>query len=292
MKAYHSIAAISAVFLGFSAPAKAHRSWIVPSSTVLSGEEPWVTFDAAISNNLFFADHHAPELTAISAIGPDGEKEPLLNGSKGKYRTTFDLKLEKAGTYKVASVREMIMARWKEDGEEKSFRGSAGDFEKEKIAGKPGVSVTESSSRVETFVTKGEPSTGALKLTGKGLELEFAETHPNDLFAGGKAKFILKKDGKPAAGVTVTAIPGNDRYRSEAGEITATTGSNGEFEIVFKEAGRWWLNASLDGDGEGKKAEDSDKDSKAGKTEKSGADKSAQPTKRCSYTAVFEVLPE
>ncbi len=34
-------------------PALAHRMWILPSSTVLSGMEAWATFDAAISNTLF-----------------------------------------------------------------------------------------------------------------------------------------------------------------------------------------------------------------------------------------------
>ena len=43
-----------AALVTLSSPALAHRFWILPSSTVLSGEEPWVTFDAAVSNNLFF----------------------------------------------------------------------------------------------------------------------------------------------------------------------------------------------------------------------------------------------
>ena len=32
-------------------PALAHRFWIIPSTSVLSGDDQWVTFDAAISNN-------------------------------------------------------------------------------------------------------------------------------------------------------------------------------------------------------------------------------------------------
>ncbi|MCW1923201.1 DUF4198 domain-containing protein [Luteolibacter arcticus] len=253
-----------AALVTLSSPALAHRFWILPSSTVLSGEEPWVTFDAAVSNNLFFADHVAPPLEAFKAIGPDGQPAELQNGAKGKYRTVFDLALTKEGTYKVATVREMTLASWKEGEETKNFRGSAAEFKAAALDGKPELKVTESYSRVETFVTRGEPTTDALKPSGKGLEIVFGQTHPNDLFAGEKATFVLHLNGKPAAGVKVSVIKGDDRYRSEAGEITATTNDKGEFEVTWPDAGRFWLNAAVVGDG--------------------GA--------RSVYTAVFEVLPE
>ena len=37
----------------------AHRQWVLPSSTVLSAADPWVTVDAAVSNELFYFDHVA-----------------------------------------------------------------------------------------------------------------------------------------------------------------------------------------------------------------------------------------
>ena len=37
--------------------AQAHRAWMLPSATVLSGEEPWITVDAAVSNDLFYFEH-------------------------------------------------------------------------------------------------------------------------------------------------------------------------------------------------------------------------------------------
>ena len=47
-------------------PAAAHRFWIIPSASVFSGENQWVTVDAAISNNLFFANHVSAPLQAIT----------------------------------------------------------------------------------------------------------------------------------------------------------------------------------------------------------------------------------
>lgn len=269
MKATPSILALLAVLACGTGNVSAHRFWIVPSSTVLSGDDPWVTFDAAVSNNLFFADHHAPELEIFTATGPDGKPVKLQNGAEGKYRTTFDLQLTKPGTYKIATVRELVSASWKEAGEDKRFRGTAEEFAEKKIAEKSDVQVTHSASRVETYVTRGEPNTEALKPTGKGLEIVFSKTGPNDLFAKEKATFGLSFDGKPAAGVKVTIIKGDDRYRADAGEITATTNEQGEFEVTWPDAGRFWVNASINQPA----------------TEKS-------PAKRSSYTGVFEVLPE
>lgn len=247
-------------------PVLAHRFWIVPAMGVLSGNDPWVTFDAAVSNSLFFPDHHAPDLEGFAATGPDGQPVPLQNGAKGKYRTTFDLRLEKEGTYKVATVRELTFARWQENGENKSFRGSASEFQKAGLEGKEGLTVTENISRVETFVTRGTPNLTAIEPTGRGLEISYAKTHPNDLFAGEKATFTLLLKGQPAANTKVTVIKGDDRYRTSPDEITLTTNEQGEFEITWPEAGRWWLNASV---GEG-----------------------GRNGQRNAYTAVYEVLPE
>jgi uncharacterized GH25 family protein len=281
--------------IALASPALAHRFWILPSATVLSGEDQWVTFDAAVSNTLFFPDHVAPPLEAFTVTGPDGQPVEKQNGNKGKFRSTFDVALAKPGTYKVATVREMIIATWKEGEEAKNFRGSAAEFKTAALDGKPELKVTESYSRVETFVTSGEPTTDALKPTGKGLEIVFAKTHPNDLFAGEKATFVLHLNGKPAAGIAVTVVKGDDRYRSEVGAIISTTNNQGEFEITWPEAGRFWLNAAVGGGrgpggppvggppkGEGKPAGEKPQ----------GGPPQGEGGPRSAYTATFEVLPE
>lgn len=45
--------------------AEAHRAWMLPSATVLSGEDPWVTVDAAVSNDLFYFEHFPLQLEGI-----------------------------------------------------------------------------------------------------------------------------------------------------------------------------------------------------------------------------------
>ncbi len=50
-----AVAFIAALALPFSA--SAHRAWIAPTATVLSGDDAWVGFDAGMSNGVFIADH-------------------------------------------------------------------------------------------------------------------------------------------------------------------------------------------------------------------------------------------
>ena len=62
-----------AATLAVSFSASAHRAWLLPSSTVLSGEEAYVTFDAAISNTIFHPDHFAMNASNLVVQSPDGE---------------------------------------------------------------------------------------------------------------------------------------------------------------------------------------------------------------------------
>lgn len=263
---------IAALLAVTASPVLAHRFWILPSTSVLSGENQWVTIDAAISNNLFFPNHAAPQLEALTVTGPDGKAVEIQNGKQGKVRTTFDIELTQPGTYKIASVRSMLSAQWKDGDEVKRWRGSAEDFAKQGLKDKPELKVSENQSRVETLVTSGEPGGVATKPTGKGLELVIGETHPNDLFAGEKASFTLNINGEPAGDVKVTVVKGDDRYRNETGETVVTTDAKGVFEVSFSEPGRYWLNATAESEG--------------------GEFEGAPLVRRVSYVTTFEVLPE
>ena len=60
------IAAVAALALPISA--QAHRAWLAPTATVLSGTDAWVGFDAGMSNGVFIPDHawSSPRRTARS----------------------------------------------------------------------------------------------------------------------------------------------------------------------------------------------------------------------------------
>lgn len=249
----------------------AHRQWMLPSSTVLSKADTWITVDAAISNELFFFDHVPMRPNNLVITAPDGTALQPQNVATGKYRTTFDVHLQKPGTYRIASVGSTVFANWTEQGQAKSWRGDAAALAKAVPANAQDLKTSRMNNRIEFFVTAGKPDTRALEPSGVGLELA-AVTHPNDLVAGEPAHFRLLYDGQPAANLEVTVIPGGIRYRDKLHEQKLTTDSNGKFTVRFAQPGMYWLNATVGGAARGPGA--------------------GPAGGRAGYVATLEVMPE
>ena len=253
MKPFVARLMAAAALLSIPAALSAHRMWLLPSATVFSGTDAWVTVDAAVSNDLFFFDHQPLRLDGMKVWQPDGSEGALQNGATGRYRSVFDVQLDKPGTWKIGTQMSAVMGSFKVDGVEKRIGGRRGPPQPNApapltVADIPAnatdVKVTEVSGRNEIFVTAGAPTTTVFKTTGKGLE--FAPiTHPDELVAGETAKFRFLVDGKPASGLKVTVIPGGKRYRNDEGARELTTGADGVLSVDWPAAGMYWLNATL-----------------------------------------------
>ncbi|MCQ4347680.1 DUF4198 domain-containing protein [Pseudomonas stutzeri] len=255
--------------------AQAHRAWMLPSATVLSGEDPWITVDAAVSNDLFYFEHFPLQLEGIGqplqlaprapqagadgkpaqppmrrpankllVLAPDGSEVKAENGSVGRYRSTFDVHLTQKGTYKLAVASSGLMATWQEGEERRRWMGKAEELAKAVPANAAELRVIQTSNRMETFVTAGKPSDRVLTPTNQGLEL-LPVTHPNDLFAGETAEFAFLLDGKPAKGVEVRVVPGGNRYRDATGDFSVKTDAAGKVAITWPTPGMYWLEAEL-----------------------------------------------
>ena len=236
------IAALAALALPMSA--QAHRAWLAPTATVLSGTDAWVGFDAGMSNGVFIPDHAAMNLAGLVITAPDGSTAQAENMMRGRYRSTFDLHLTQPGTWKIANVMSGVMATYRENGEEKRWRGAAAEYPGAIPAGATDIVATRTSNRIETFVTLGAPTDTVFTNPGDGLVL-IPVTHPNDLVAGEAATFKLSIDGLAASGVEVTVARGGARYRDTPDEMTVTTGPDGAFTVTWPEPGMYWLNASV-----------------------------------------------
>lgn len=234
-----ALAALAAV------PASAHRQWMMPSSTVVSGDDVWVTVDAAVSNDLFYFEHQPMRLDAMKAWAPDGTEAVIENKSTGRYRSTFDVHLTQKGTWRIASVADTLMGSYDLNGKtERLPRGTTTANLAERVpAGATNVKTAEANNRNEIFVTVGEPTTTLFKPVGKGIEL-VPVTHPNDLIAGEAATFQFLFDGKPTPGLPVTVIHGGIRYRDQLGQMDLTTGADGKVEVTWAEPGMYWLNVT------------------------------------------------
>ncbi len=272
--------ALLALALLSSAPALAHRTWLLPAATMVEGKDPSVTLDAAVSEDLFEFDTNALQIDTLRITAPDGSALVPESRHQGKRRTSFEVKLPQAGTYRIAGVAETAMASYKLDGETKRWRGLADAAAKEIPAAATEVQVTLTHSRVETFVTQGEPGATVPGPSGVGLEL-LPLTRPTDLSTGEVSKFRLLLDGKPAADIDVTLVRSGHRYRYKMGEISLKTDAKGEFAVTWTDAGRYWLGASTGGRA-GMDAEAASAPAKP----------SAAPAKRATYSATLEVLPQ
>lgn len=266
---YLKIALLASAVSLLSVTAHAHRTWLLPSATVLSGTDPWVTVDAAVSNDLFYFEHVALQLDNLAVIAPDGKTVSAENIAKGRYRSTFDIKLAQPGTYKVAVLNQGAFASYKVDGQQKRWRGKPEQLGTEIPANATDVKISEMQGRIETFVTLGKPSTETLKPTGVGLEM-IPVTHPNNLVVGEKATFRLVLDGQPAPGLSVEIVPGGIRYRDKLNDTKATTDETGTFSVTWPAPGMFWLNTSLQDD----------------------KSKIKNASRRASYTTTLEVLPQ
>ncbi|USU09334.1 DUF4198 domain-containing protein [Sphingomonadaceae bacterium OTU29MARTA1] len=241
----------AAALISVPAMLSAHRMWMLPSGTVFSGTDSWVTIDAAISNDLFFFDHQPLRLDGVKVWQPDGSEGKLQNGATGRYRSVFDVELDKPGTWKVGTQMAAVMGSFKVDGVEKRVGGRGGPRPGQPApltvadipANATDVKLIEVSSRNEVFLTAGAPTTTVFKTSGKGLE--FAPvTHPDELVAGEAAKFRFLIDGKPAPNLKVTVIPGGKRYRNDEDAMDLTTGADGVLTVTWPTAGMYWLNAT------------------------------------------------
>ncbi len=237
---FASLAAVSAMIV--TAPASAHRMWMMPSTFTLSGDEQYITVDGAISNNLFFPNHVPLSLDDVTITRPDGSTAKPENGSTLKFRSVFDVKLDQQGTYRISETGATYFATWEENGETQRRRGSWERLMADGLDKKGGVQFMESRRRVETFVTLGAPSATAFKPVNAGLELQ-PVTHPNDVYVGEEVQFKLMLNGEPARDIEVDIVKGQDRYRNSENLLKVKAGADGVFSFTLEQPGQYWLSA-------------------------------------------------
>lgn len=250
MRLRHALLA-AALTASIASPALAHRQWLLPSTTTLAGTSEYVTVDAAVSNDLFYADHVAMDPAQIKVWQPDGTPAQIENGARGRYRATFDVKIDKPGTWMIGTERTGVMGSFKMDGEtwRVGGRGRPGGAPGRSVAtpaeipaNATEVKLTEMDAKNRIYVTADAPTTQAFKTTGKGLEF-VPITHPNALVADEEGQFRFLIDGQPAANLKVTVVPGGKKFRESEEAQELTTGADGVLRVKWPVPGMYWLNA-------------------------------------------------
>lgn len=260
---------VLALLLAVPGLAQAHKFWLLPSSTVLSGEDHWITVDAARSNAMFIFNHSGMGLEGLQVHAPGGGTVEPANVHEMELRSVFDVRIEQEGTYKLALVDDYLSGHYELDGERKRWFGTADQVGSDIPEAAEDVRIAQRHNRAETFVTAGAPSRDVLEPTDRGLEM-VPKTHPNDLYAGEAARFRFLLDGEPAENLEVTVIPGGVRYRNDPDKMQVTTNAEGIVELTWPHPGMYYLEASAS-------------------DQKTGTDQADQ--RRLTYVATLEVLP-
>ncbi|WP_229414536.1 DUF4198 domain-containing protein [Zemynaea arenosa] len=274
--------ALLAALAAVSGSAFAHRPWLLPSTTLVE-EAQYVTVDAAVTEQLFYIDHVALKIDGLVILGPDGQPRSPENVSNGKLRTAFDVNVAQPGTYRFTIANENAMASWKEGGEVKRWRGPVADVDKQVPKNAEDLKVMTTVMRMETFVSSQKPSALPGKPVGKGIEFE-PVTNPTDLHAGEPARWRFLIDGKPAANLPFSLVPGGVRYRGTIGELRYTTDAKGEANFALPAAGQYWLSTAWPA------ATPPAAEGKGGPAARGPQE--APSGRRLTYSATFEVLPQ
>ncbi len=289
---------VAALALIVPGAASAHRPWLKPAAAMTDGK--WISIDGATSEHLFDFDSFPLKLDGLTITAPDGKAVTPDSVSVAHMRTGFDVPLDTPGTYRIALVTDTVMARYNDaNGQTQRFRGTAAEFAKAVPANAPGLAVSHMVSRVETFVDAGKSS--AIVPTGQGLEL-IPESDPGQLTVDDAAKFKFLLDGKPAANLAVSIIPGGVRYREALKDQLLTTDVNGEIVVHWPVAETYLIAASFPprskaaDDDDGPKGDAPKGDASKGGGPKAdgkvgmGGEREMVPL-RVSYAGTFEVLP-
>lgn len=223
--------------------AQAHRSWLLPSATLVNGAKPVVTLDASTSDDLFQTDAFALKLDGLVITAPDGSKVPPEDVAVAKQRAAFDLTLSQTGVYRIAVVADTVMGSYVLNEKTQRFRGTAAQLGELVPAGAQDVKCVHLLSRIETWVTHEAPA-APLTPAGAGLEI-IPLGDPSAYVTGEAASFRAYLDGKPLAGLVVQVIPGGVRYRGDLMETDVTTDDKGEFTVTWPLAQMYWIGASF-----------------------------------------------
>ncbi|MCV2369170.1 DUF4198 domain-containing protein [Roseateles oligotrophus] len=251
--------------------AQAHRTWLLPQTAHINaaaGAKPTLVSIDAVASEELFEYEIGLQLGQVLVLGPDGKALTPEPAVTARNRTSFDVKLEQVGTYRISNNAESVFASYKLGGDTKRWRGKPSEMAAQIPAEAQELQVTRTWMLSETFVSKERAGLPPAQPGSEGLALQ-ALTPVTDLSNGDAVHLRLLLDGKPLPDATVTVLRGGSRYRYKLGELTLKTDAQGELKITWAEPGRYWLGLGHE-----------------------SAATAEQPAKRYRYSATFEVLPK
>jgi uncharacterized GH25 family protein len=231
----HRIRTISALLLLVGpGAAQAHMPYVLPTLFDV-GKGDHITVESAFAEDAFL-----PEVAMRDApfhmVGPDGKDLPTGPVTHLRDLSIFEANTPTDGTYRVTTgQRAGRKGKMFKVGDTWEMRGEGG----EPPANAEQVDV-QSMTLADAYVTRGQPTTAALKPIGKALEIQ-AITHPNGIAAGSDAAFLLLFDGKPLANADITLFRGAGYYDGRKVAAQLKSDASGKFSVKPEDAGAYLI---------------------------------------------------
>jgi len=231
-----AITVVAAIAGSFTTMAQAHTPYLAPTSFDPL-HQGWVTLDAAFTEH-FFKPEVVFDDSEFAVLDTSGKWRKPQTVQLLRTRAVIEHQLTDKGTYRFSTgVRHGAVFRLYElDGERKGTR----DPQEELPAGAKILDHFQSVTLAETYITRGAPTTAALRAHGEGLEL-VAVTHPNDLYEGEVFRAQILFAGQPLGDQEVEVFPANAGAGHDAAVLKVKSDGGGFVDLATPRAGEYLL---------------------------------------------------
>lgn len=220
--------------VGFSVPALAHVSYLLPSSFHLE-DDGEVTVQAGFSET-FSRPEVALRSNAFAILTPSGKTQIFDAIETVGTLTVLGATLEEQGTYRLSS------------GERIGRKGVQVKIGEDWIPLEPGSPVAEgvetresqTATVADVYVTRGEPTDEVLGASIGRLALQ-PITHPNKLTTDGGFRFRVLFDGEPVANQQIQIQREGGQYESPAYSALVTSDADGFASFDMDRAGAYLM---------------------------------------------------
>jgi len=244
--------------------ALSHARWVIPSHTVVSGDNPiTISIDYSISNAIFHPDiaiggdtyllsrkdNKASEtmrtvMDEVKAIlvTPNNKQQLLKSINLGRKTSTY-FTTSVPGTYRIDIQQPPIDVTLykRQTGEQSRLFGPLTTTKKQIPNDATDITEIQYQNKIQTYVTYNQINNTVVRPTGHGLELK-QKTHPNELFANEKANYQIILNGSPLKGAAeVKVTKGGTRFRNQRNEIRPKVNNSGRFSVDWPESAMYLM---------------------------------------------------